>query len=289
MLTPGGGVRAEFTVYECSPGKFYLVSAGAYEAHDHDYLRKLLPTDGSVKLTPLTTRLGVLVIAGPHARKLLAKLTSTDLSNEAFPWLTGKAIHVGPVSTHCLRVNFVGELGYEFHHPLEQQVALFDLLMDAGKEFGIKPYGIKAMGALSIEKSYRLVPRELSIEYNAYESALDRFVHPSKGNFIGRDALVAAREKGLNWNFISMEVHGITDDWSDVRGSEPIYCKGKLIGRATNGGFGFRVNKSLALAMVKPEYAALGTELDVKILGKIFKTTVIAESPYDPDNLALRG
>ena len=111
----------------------------------------------------------------------------------------------------------------------------------------------------------------------------------NKGNFIGRDAVVEAKEKGLNWNFVTMEVHGITDDWSDVRGSEPIYAKGKLIGRATNGGFGFRVNKSLALAMVKPEFAALGTELEVKILDKHFKSTVIAESPYDPDNVALRG
>ena len=289
LLTPNGGVRAEFTVYEWQPGRFYLVSAGAYERHDHDYLQKLLPADGSVRLNPITTRLGVLVIAGPNARKLLQKLTSTDLSNEAFPWLSGKAISVGHVSSHVLRVNFVGELGYEFHHPIEQQVALFDLLMDAGKEFGIRPYGIKAMSSLSIEKSYRLVPRELSIEYSAYESALDRFVHPNKGQFIGRDALVAAREKGLNWNFVTMEVHGITDAHSDARGSEPVYANGKLVGRATNGGFGFRCNKSLALAMVKPEHAALGTELEIKILGSTFKTRVIAESPYDPENVKLRA
>ncbi len=289
LLTPKGGVRAEFTVYEWQPGRFYLVSAGAYERHDHDYLQKLLPSDGSVKLNPITTRLGVLVIAGPNSRKLLQKLTTTDLSNEAFPWLSGKQISVGHVSSHVVRVNFVGELGYEFHHPIEHQVALFDLLMDAGKEFGIRPYGIKAMSSLSIEKSYRLVPRELSIEYSAYESGLDRFVHPNKGQFIGRDALVAGREKGLDWNFVTMEVHGIKDNQSDVRGSEPVYANGKLIGRATNGGFGFRVNKSLALAMVKPEQAALGTELEVKILGSMFKTTVVAESPYDPDNLKLRA
>jgi dimethylglycine dehydrogenase len=289
MLTPKGGVRAEFTVYEWQPGRFYLVSAGAYERHDHDYLRKLLPTDGSVRLNYLTTRLGVLVIAGPNSRKLLQKLTTTDLSNEAFPWLSGRDISVGHVSTHCLRVNFVGELGYEFHHPIEQQVTLFDLLMEAGKEFDIRPYGIKAMSSLSIEKSYRLVPRELSIEYNAYESALDRFVHPNKGQFIGRDALVAAREKGLDWNFVTMEVDGITGGHSDTRGSEPIYAKGKMIGRATNGGFGWRCGKSLALAMVKPEHASLGTELDVKILGEMFKARVIVESPYDPENKKLRA
>jgi dimethylglycine dehydrogenase len=289
LLTKLGGVRAEFTVYEWAPGRFYLVSAGAFERHDHDTLYKLLPKDGSVKLNPITTRLGVLVLAGPNARKVLQKLTTTDLSNEAFPWLSGQAISVGHTSCHALRVNFVGELGFEFHHPIEQQVALFDLLMDAGKEFGIRPYGIKAMSSLSIEKSYRLVPRELSIEYSAFESGLDRFVHPNKGQFLGRDALVAGREKGLNWNFVTMEVHDVTDADSDTRGSEPIYSKGKLVGRATNGGFGWRVNKSLALGMVRPEFATLGTELEIKILDKMFKASVIPESPYDADNLKLRA
>jgi dimethylglycine dehydrogenase len=289
LLTPRGGVRAEFTVYEWAPGRFYLVSAGAYERHDHDVLRKLAPTDGSVRLNAITTRLGVLVLAGPNSRKVLQKLTDADLSNEAFPWLSGKEISVGTTTAHALRVNFVGELGWEFHHPIEQQVALFDQLMEAGREFGIRPYGIKAMSSLSIEKSYRLVPRELSIEYSAYESGLDRFVHPNKGSFIGRDALVEGKAKGLNWNFVTMEVHGITDGDSDARGSEPLYHKGKLIGRATNGGFGFRVNKSLALGMVQPAFAAVGTELDIKILGKLFKATVIPESPYDSDNAALRA
>ena len=289
LLTKHGGVRAEFTVYEWAPGRFYLVSAGAYERHDHDTLYKLLPKDGSVKLNPITTRLGVLVLAGPNSRKVLEKLTTADLSNEAFPWLSGQAISVGHTSCHALRVNFVGELGFEFHHPIEQQVALFDLLMEAGKEFGIRPYGIKAMSSLSIEKSYRLVPRELSIEYSAYESGLDRFVHPNKGQFLGRDALVAGREKGLNWNFVTMEVHGVSDADSDTRGSEPIYSKGKLVGRATNGGFGWRVNKSLALGMVRPEFATLDTELEIKILDKTFKASVIAESPYDADNLKLRA
>lgn len=229
------------------------------------------------------------MLAGPQSRAVLQKLTDSDLSNEAFPWLSGKQISVGTTTAHALRVNFVGELGWEFHHPIEQQVALFDQLMDAGKEFGIRPYGIKAMGSLSIEKSYRLIPRELSIEYSAYESGLDRFVHPNKGDFVGRDALVKGREQGLNWNFVTLEVHGISDKDSDARGSEPIYAKGKLVGRATNGAFGFRVNKSLALAMVRPEQAAIGTELEIKILDKIFKATVIPESPYDPENKALRA
>ena len=287
LLTSRGGVRSEFTVYEWAPGRFYLVSAGAYERHDHDTLKKLQPTDGSVILNPITTRLGVLVLAGPNSRKVLQKLTDTDLSNEAFPWLSGQPISVGHTSAHALRVNFVGELGWEFHHPIEQQNALFDLLMEAGKKFEIRPYGIKAMSALSIEKSYRLIPRELSIEYSAYESGLDRFVHPNKGDFIGRDALVKNREQGLAWNFVTLELQGVKD--VDARGSEPIYSRGKLIGRATNGGFGWRVNKSLALAMLKPEFALAGGEVEIKILDKTYVATIINESPYDPDNAKLRA
>jgi dimethylglycine dehydrogenase len=145
------------------------------------------------------------------------------------------------------------------------------------------------MSSLSVEKSYRLVPREHSIEYSAYESGLDRFVHPDKGLFIGRNALVEGKQKGLNWNFVTLDVHGITDRDSDARGSEPIYRKGELIGRATNGAFGFRVNKSLALGMVRPEHVAVGTELEIKILGRMFSATVIPESPYDPENKTLRA
>ena len=289
MLNTHGGVRAEFTVYEHAPGRFYLVSAGAYERHDHDYLHKLLPADGSVALERLTSSMGVLVLAGPKSREVLRKLTDTDLSSKAFPWLTGQPISAGPTSCHALRVNFVGELGWEFHHPIEQQNALFDLLMDAGKEFGIKPYGIKAMSSLSIEKSYRLIPRELSIEYSAYESGLDRFVHPNKGGFIGRDALVASRAKGLNWQFVTMEVLGVTDAGSDARGSEPVHKAGKLVGRATNGGYGWRCGKSLALAMVRPDVAAVGTEMDITILGESHRCIVVPESPWDGENVRLRG
>ncbi len=286
LLTQHGGVKSEFTVYR-QPGGFYLVSAGAYEAHDHDVLQKLLPTDGSVRMTPMTTQWGVLVLAGPRSRDVLRKLTRTPLDNASFPWLSGKQISVGAATAHALRVNFVGELGWEFHHPIEQQNHIFDALMEAGEEFGIAPFGIRAMTAMAIEKSYRLIPRELSIEYSAWESGLDRFVHPNKGDFIGRDALVRLRESGPGWSYVTLEVHGVTD--CDARGSEAIHKDGRLVGRATHGGYGWRVGKSLALAMVKPEFAALGTEMEIKILGKPHKATVIPESPFDPDNEALRA
>src|SRR3712207_6886220 len=100
------------------------------------------------------------------------------------------------------------------------QNPIFDLVMDAGRPLGIRPFGIRAMDSMRLEKSYRLIPRELSIEYSAFESGLDRFVHPNKGDFIGRDALVRWRERGEGWRFVTMEVHGVTD--VDARGSEPL-------------------------------------------------------------------
>jgi dimethylglycine dehydrogenase len=287
MLTEWGGVRSEFTVYEWAPGRFYLVSAGAYEAHDHDYLRKLLPGDGSVRLQQITQRLGVLVLAGPRSRDVLKKLTRTSLENKDFPWLTGKEISVGAASAHALRVNFVGELGWELHHPIEMQTYIFDKLMAAGAEFGIKPFGIRAMLAMSVEKSYRLIPREMSIEYNAYESALDRFIKPEK-EFLGRNGLLAYKEKGLKWNFATLVVE--TGNDVDARGSEAIYNEaGELVGRATNGTYGFRIGKSMALAMLRPQYAVEGTKLKIKILGTTYTATVVGESPFDPDNAALRA
>ncbi|GGB88484.1 dimethylglycine dehydrogenase [Novosphingobium endophyticum] len=287
LLTAKGGVRSEFTVYKVAPQRYYLVSAGAFERHDHDYLRKALPGDGSVSFERLTTAMGVLVLAGPRSRDVLAKVTGANLSNEAFPWLTGQKISIGAAPVDALRVNFIGELGWEIHHPIEMQNYIFDKLMAAGAEFDIKPFGIRAMDSMRLEKSYKLIPRELSVEYSAFESGLDRFVSMKKPTFQGRDALLAWRERGVSNAFVTMEVHDVTD--ADARGSEVIYLGDKVVGRVTSGGYGWRVGKSLALAMVGPEHAAPGTELEIAILGKRHRATVIADSPFDPDNQALRS
>ena len=280
-------MKAEFTVYEWAPGRFYLVSAGGLETHDHDVLRRLAPSDGSVVLQPITQKYGVLALAGPKSREVLKKLTRTSLENKDFPWLTAKEISVGVATAHALRVNFVGELGWELHHPIEMQAYIFDRLLEAGAEFGIKPFGIRAMVSMSLEKSYRNMGRELSVEYNAYTSGLDRFIKPEK-QFIGRDAVVAGKQQGLKWLFSTLVVTGNTT--VDARGSEAIYdAAGEVVGRATSGGFGWRIGKSLALAMLSPDHSAVGTKLKIKILGDLYDAEVVVESPFDPDNAMLRG
>jgi dimethylglycine dehydrogenase len=231
-----------------------------------------------------TTKMGVLVLAGPKSRDVLQSVTRSDLSNAAFPWLTGQKISIGAAPVEALRVNFIGELGYEIHHPIEMQNYIFDRLMAAGAAHGIKPFGIRAMMAMSLEKSYKLLPRELSIEYSALESGLDRFISYKKPGFKGRDRLLVRPAK---WQFVTLEVHGTTD--ADARGSEPITRDGALVGRVTSGGYGWRCAKSLALAMVAPEHAGIGTELEICILGVNYRATVIPDSPFDPDNAALRS
>jgi dimethylglycine dehydrogenase len=287
LLTERGGVRAEFTLTRIGPERFYLISAGALETHDFDVLEKLLPADNSVRLDKVTTQRGVLVLAGPRSREVLAKVTDIDVSNKAFPWLTARRLSVKVAGVIAMRVNFVGELGYEFHHPIEMQNAIFDALMEAGAPFGIKPFGIRAMDSLRLEKSYKLVGRELSIEYAAFESDLQRFVDLDKGPFLGRDALVAWKSNGFENKLVTLEVQAVTD--ADARGSEPVMKNGAMIGRTTSGGYGWRVGKSLAIAMMKPEFANVGDEVDVRILGETRRAIVIPDSPYDAKNAALRS
>ena len=188
----------------------------------------------------------------------------------------------------AFRRNLVGELGWELHHPIEYQNHIFDALMDAGAEFGLKPFGIRAMDAMRLEKSYRLVGTELSIEYAALESGLDRFVHLNKGDFKGRQKLSQWQEAGFANTMVTLEVHDTTD--ADAIGGNPIMLPdGEVIGRATSGGFGFRVNKSLALALVRPDHAAVDTELMIDILDQRLRATIVNESPYDPGNEKLRA
>ncbi|MFQ6023232.1 MAG: FAD-dependent oxidoreductase [Acidiferrobacterales bacterium] len=284
-LVPSGGVRSEFTITRLAPERFYLVSSGAAERYDNDLLVKSLPDDGSVTLNNITTGYGVLVLVGPKAGDVLAKVTDADLGTKTFPWLTGQSITVGVAPALALRVNFVGELGWELHHPIQYQNQIFDALMTAGEEFGIGLCGMRAMDSLRIEKSYRMWGQDLTTEYSAFEAGLDRFIRLDKGDFVGRDALVKQQQEGVPQRFITLEVDA---DDADPLGNEPLYQGSEMVGRATAGAYGHVVGKSLALAYVKPDLAAPGTALEIEILGERRAATVIEESPWDPENARLR-
>jgi len=282
-----GGVHSEFTITKESENSFYLVSAGAYQRLDHDWIKKNMPTDNSVIFEDLTNSKGVLVLAGPKSRELMKLVSKDNFENENFPWLTSQIVNIGNYPVLAMRVNFVGELGWELHHPIEYQNQIFDILFQHGSKLNLKPFGIRAMDSLRIEKSYRLPGRELSIEYAALESGLNRFVSENKGDFIGRDGLAEWKSKGLSYGFVTLEVHNVKD--ADALGNNPIYLDGKVIGRATSGGYGHRIKKSLVLAMINPSLIKTGLKVKIDILGTKYDASIINESPYDPSNEKLRA
>ena len=280
-LTPRGGIVAEYTITRVGADRFYLVSAAAAELHDFDVLRTALPKDGSVTLENVTARWGTLVLAGPRSREVLAKLTKADLSNDAFRWLTAQEIEVGYAKVRALRVNYVGELGWELHHPIETQTQLYDAIIEAGEEFGIADFGMRAMESLRMEKAYAMWQLELTAEYTPLEAGLDRFVKFDKDDFVGRDALLRQKEAGLPWKLVCLDIEaGDADAYS----REPVTSDGRVVGIVCSGAYGHHVGKTIALAYVEPDFAAPGSKLAVDILEQRHAATVLADAPYDPEN-----
>jgi len=288
-LTARGGIASEFTITKIADEHFYVVSAGAAERYDGDYLRKALPADGSVTLTNITTARGCFVLAGPRSRELLAKLTASPLDNAAFPWLTGQVIEVGlATQVYALRVNFVGALGWELHFPIEYAHHIFDALFSAGAEFGIGMVGMRAMESMRMEKSYRMWGSDMTRDYTPFEASLDRFVRLDKGEFVGRQGLLTQQARGIPHRFATLEVHGVVD--ADPLGNEPLFVPGgEMIGRTTSGYYGHTLAKSLAIGYVKPQFVTPGTPLEIEILGERKRATVLPDSPYDPQNKDLRA
>ena len=285
-LNSNGGIHSEFTVLKEKEESYYLVSAGALQRLDHDYIKKYMSQDDDVHYQNLTDEKGVLVLAGPKSRELLERVSDHDFSNEAFPWLSAQEIEIDDIRITAMRVNYVGELGWELHHELNDQNKIFDKLFENGSDLGLKPFGIRAMDSMRFEKSYRMVGTELSIEYSAFESSMDRFIQTDKENFLGKESLLAWQKKNNQSRLVTLEVDEIKD--ADVLGNNAVTIEGQLIGRATGGNFGYRVNKSLALAMLDIEKAEVGTRCSIDILGEIHPATVISDSPFDPKNERLR-
>jgi dimethylglycine dehydrogenase len=290
-LNPSGSIRSEFTITRMEDGllgeRFYLVGPGAGHDYDLDFMMKTMPRDGSVIVRDVTTQYGVLVIAGPDARKVLEQLADADISNEAFPWLTMQEIPIGfAPMVRALRVNFVGSLGWELHHPIEYQQHLFKALMQAGQQYDIGLVGMRAMDSMRLEKSYRAWGTDLNAENSALEAGLGRFVRLNKGDFVGRDALVRQQQEGVPYVYSTIEIDA---DDADPFGNEPVMIGGEVVGRGTAGGYGHHVGKSLMLGYVRAEHAEIGTECQVRVLDQLRPARIIAESPYDPDNIALRA
>ena len=287
MLNEQGGVLSEFTITRLAENRFYLISAAAGEWHDEDWLRKHLPEDGSVQLACRHGRRGTLVLAGPKSRDVLAAVTDTDLSNEAFPWLTAQRIEIGMASVLAMRVNYVGELGWELHIPAEHMIPIYDALWQAGEPHGIRDFGMYAMESLRLDKCYRGWKSDLGTEYSPLMSSLDRFIDVNKPTFIGKDALLAERASGPKERFVplTLDEPGV----ADAPFCAPIRSNGEIVGLATSGGWSYTLEKSIALGYVRTDLAQPGAKLDIDILGQRCPATVGQEPLYDHNNSRLRA
>jgi len=291
-LTAHGTTRTEYTIVRLAEDEYYLVSAGAWTDYDADFLRKSAadkaPEFGYIEIQNVTTQWGVFAIAGPKSRDVLKDVIKdadpdSALSNKRFPWLSARKIELGMCPVNAIRVAYTGELGWELHHPIEMQNYLFDLLEKAGEKHGMKLVGGRAQNWLRQEKSYRAFGNELGRDATPLEADLPRFVDLGK-EFQGKATMEA---KGIRSTCVTVLIDGPED--ADPWGREVLYAEdGTRIGRLTSGGYSVHFGKQIGMGYVKPEHAAVGTKLKVKMFDQLWDAEVQQDSPYDPKNTVIR-
>ncbi|WP_316015473.1 FAD-dependent oxidoreductase [Roseobacter sp. HKCCA0434] len=291
-LSVKGTVRTELTIVRLAEDEYYCVTAGAAQGYDHDYLVKqaaaMRDELGWIEVQDVTTQYGVFALAGPRARDILKKLIvaadpAAELVNKAFPWLSARKIDLGMVPTLAIRVAYTGELGWELHHPIEMQNHLFDKIMEAGAEYGLKLCGARAQNWLRQEKSYRAFGSDLGRDATPLEAGLDRFVDMDK-DYIGKQAML---DTGIRAKCVTVLIDGPED--ADPWGREAVLSGDEVVGRLTSGGYSVHFGKSIGIGYVKPELAEVGTKLKVRMFKELWDAEVVEDSPYDPKNETIRA
>lgn len=282
LLSKQGRIYGEMTVTRLADDHFYCLSAAAAEQRDWDWLIQSKLPHENVALRNLTMDLGVLVMNGPRARAVLAKLTDADLSNDGFRWLSGQEISLAGIKLRALRVSYAGELGWELHPAMNDLPALYDAVWEAGQVYGIVNYGLYAANAMRMEKGYKALGSELTNELTMKEAEMDRFINFAKEDFVGKEAGLTAPDR-------FRIVYGTVDARNiDVRGAEPCLVGDTCIGLTTSGGYGHRVGKSLFFACVPLDQAKPGSCFEILLQGERCIATVLAQPIYDPDNMKMK-
>ncbi|MEO6319230.1 MAG: FAD-dependent oxidoreductase [Polaromonas sp.] len=285
-LMEDGGVAWELSVTKLKSGAYYMMGPAAAELMIDDWLRVRARPFQNLNLKNITAAWGTLMIAGPKARELLSRLTDADVGNDAFPWFSGQEIEVAGVPVRALRMNFVGELGWELHHPIESQAELYKALAEAGTPLSLTHFGLRAMDSMRLEKAYPVWGRELTPEFSAPASGLGYFIKIDKGDFEGKAAVVAEKASPSSHRLVLMEVDA---GEADAMGSEPVYQGDKVVGQTSSGGYGYRIGKSLAMAFVERSAATAGNVLHVGILGERKTSVVVKGCAYDPSGARMKS
>ena len=303
LLHEAGGIRADIVVMRLAHDYFRVVDAGFAGHADMKWMTDHLPTDGSVNFADVTTSWSMIAIWGPNARKVVASVTTDDVSNEALPYGSCVPIDIKSVRVIATRISYAGELGWELHVPMEQGAHLWDVLMEAGKPFDITPVGLIAYGgSLRVEKGYRLMGSELELDRTLGEAGMTR-PKVKEANFIGKAAYLAQRAEGPANLLCTLSVDDNTSASGVKRymlGREPI-CKpdGTVLqdrnGRrsfVTTAATGVSVGKHLLMAYLPIEEAVAGNKLAVEYIGELYPVTVAAvgaAAVFDPEGGHLRS
>jgi len=307
MLNPRGGIECDFTVTRLAEDRFRIITGTAFGEHDRSWIRLNLPDD-SVVVEDVTSQYACLGLWGPRARDILQRVTKSNVSNAAFPYMTAQHIAVGDVPTLAVRVTYVGELGWEFYCPMEYGQRLWDVLWEAGQPEGMIAAGYRAIDSLRLEKGYRYWSADISPDYTPYEAGLGFAVKLDKGNFIGRNALIKQKTDGIQRKLCCLT---LADETAIALGNEPVRCKSsrggnrtapksiearddspsdeKVVGWITSGGYGYSVRKSIAYAYLPLEHTVIGTALDVELFGERIPATVEREPLWDPKGERIKG
>lgn len=286
LLNRGGGIECDLTVTRLGEQRFRLITGTSFAASDLGWLRLHLPEDGSVELRDLSEELGCLGLWGPRARDVLQKVSPDDLSNQAFPYLSARHIEVGGASVLAQRVSYAGELGWELYVIPADAPRVWEAVVEAGREFGMELAGYKALDSLRLEKGYLYWGGDITPVDNLLEAGLGALVAWDKGDFLGRDALLELRERGLSRRMRALLVD--CEPYT-LYGGEAVLDQGRVVARVRSGGYGFTVGSNIALAYLPLELARPGTELEVEVLGRRVPARVAATPLVDPKGEKLRA
>jgi dimethylglycine dehydrogenase len=283
LLNENGFIESEMTITRLGEEHFYVLSGATAQLQDLDQLMWRKAEGEDVHIADVTDRFGTLILAGPKSRDVLTAVCE----DWAGRWLTGRMSTVaGVADVRLLRVNYVGELGWELHVHNQSLHKVFEALMASGKAHGIRLFGTYAMNSLRMEKAYRGFGSELTAEIDMYEASMERFIREDKSAFTGKQASLTRKQRGPRMKLVYLAVDN-TD--SDCMGNEPVLHDGVLVGLTTSGAFGHACGQSLAFAYVKPELAGIGTAFEVMVLGAKRAARIIPDSIWDPSNLRLKA
>jgi len=286
MLSPKGRIIGDFTVARLRDGVFQVTASYGAQAYHMRWFEQHLPEAGVALENVSKSRIGF-QIAGPKAQELLSRVTLADVSTAAIPFLSVREIDIGQCRAIVQRVSYTGDRGYEIYVPWLHQVALYETLAAAGVDLGLRPFGMRAMMSLRLDKSFGSWMREFKPDYTPLETGLDRFVAYDKpADFIGKAAVLAEREQGAARRLCTFEV--------DARGAdavawEPIWHGGEVVGFVTSGGYSHYAQKSIAFGFLPVDLASDGREVEIEILGEMIPAKLYSKPLFDPDNSYLRG